>query len=62
VGSIADARSRASPASVAVATSAPAGCRLRTSPPPRVGDQYSDLKGGYSDRTFKKPNPNDYLP
>jgi hypothetical protein len=26
------------------------------------GDQYSDLKGGYADRTFKLPNPNYYLP
>lgn len=26
------------------------------------GDQYSDLKGGYADRTFKMPNPNYYLP
>ncbi len=26
------------------------------------GDQYSDLKGGYADRTFKVPNPNYYLP
>jgi len=26
------------------------------------GDQYSDLKGGYADRTFKIPNPNYYLP
>jgi predicted secreted acid phosphatase len=26
------------------------------------GDQYSDLKGGYADNTFKMPNPNYYLP
>lgn len=26
------------------------------------GDQYSDLKGGFADRTFKMPNPNYYLP
>jgi hypothetical protein len=26
------------------------------------GDQYSDLKGGYADRSFKLPNPNYYLP
>jgi hypothetical protein len=26
------------------------------------GDQYSDLKGGYADQTFKLPNPNYYLP
>jgi hypothetical protein len=26
------------------------------------GDQYSDLKGGAADRTFKLPNPNYYLP
>jgi hypothetical protein len=26
------------------------------------GDQYSDLKGGYADRTFKLPNPMYYLP
>ena len=26
------------------------------------GDQYSDLLGGYADRTFKVPNPNYYLP
>jgi hypothetical protein len=26
------------------------------------GDQYSDLKGGYADHTFKLPNPNYYLP
>jgi hypothetical protein len=26
------------------------------------GDQYSDLDGGYADRTFKLPNPNYYLP
>ena len=27
-----------------------------------VGDQYSDLKGGYADATFKLPNPFYYLP
>jgi hypothetical protein len=26
------------------------------------GDQYSDLKGGYADHTFKLPNPNYFLP
>jgi putative acid phosphatase of HAD superfamily subfamily IIIB len=26
------------------------------------GDQYSDLKGGHADRTFKLPNPSYYLP
>jgi predicted secreted acid phosphatase len=26
------------------------------------GDQYSDLLGGFTDRTFKMPNPNYYLP
>jgi hypothetical protein len=26
------------------------------------GDQYSDLTGGFADRTFKIPNPNYYLP
>ena len=26
------------------------------------GDQYSDLKGGFADRTFKLPNPSYYLP
>jgi predicted secreted acid phosphatase len=26
------------------------------------GDQFSDLKGGFADRTFKMPNPNYYLP
>jgi len=26
------------------------------------GDQYSDLSGGYADRTFKMPNPNYFLP
>jgi predicted secreted acid phosphatase len=26
------------------------------------GDQYSDLKGGYANRTFKLPNPNYFLP
>ncbi len=27
-----------------------------------IGDQWSDLKGGYADRTFKLPNPFYYLP
>lgn len=27
-----------------------------------TGDQYSDLKGGHADRTFKMPNPMYYLP
>jgi predicted secreted acid phosphatase len=27
-----------------------------------LGDQFSDLKGGYADKTFKLPNPNYYLP
>jgi hypothetical protein len=27
-----------------------------------LGDQYSDLKGGAADKTFKVPNPNYYLP
>jgi hypothetical protein len=26
------------------------------------GDQYSDLKGGYADHSFKLPNPNYFLP
>jgi predicted secreted acid phosphatase len=26
------------------------------------GDQYSDLKGGFADKSFKMPNPNYYLP
>jgi HAD superfamily, subfamily IIIB (Acid phosphatase) len=26
------------------------------------GDQYSDLKGGFADRTFKLPNPSYFLP
>jgi hypothetical protein len=26
------------------------------------GDQFSDLKGGFADRTFKMPNPNYFLP
>jgi hypothetical protein len=26
------------------------------------GDQFSDLKGGFANRTFKMPNPNYYLP
>lgn len=26
------------------------------------GDQYSDLKGGHADRSFKLPNPNYFLP
>lgn len=27
-----------------------------------IGDQYSDLKGGYAQKTFKLPNPYYYLP
>lgn len=27
-----------------------------------IGDQYSDLKGGHTDRTYKIPNPMYYLP
>jgi predicted secreted acid phosphatase len=27
-----------------------------------IGDQFSDLLGGHTDRTFKMPNPNYYLP
>ena len=27
-----------------------------------IGDQFSDLLGGYAQRTFKMPNPNYYLP
>jgi hypothetical protein len=27
-----------------------------------LGDQYSDLRGGYADQTFKLPNPMYYLP
>ena len=27
-----------------------------------VGDQFSDLEGGFSDRAFKMPNPMYYLP
>ncbi len=27
-----------------------------------IGDQWSDLKGGYADRTFKLPNPFYYIP
>ncbi len=27
-----------------------------------LGDQFSDLKGGYADATFKLPNPTYYLP
>ena len=27
-----------------------------------VGDQYSDLKGGFADRTFKLPDPLYYVP
>jgi len=27
-----------------------------------IGDQYSDLKGGYADKGFKLPNPMYYLP
>jgi HAD superfamily, subfamily IIIB (Acid phosphatase) len=26
------------------------------------GDQFSDLVGGFADRTFKMPNPNCFLP
>ncbi len=26
------------------------------------GDQFSDLEGGFADRTFKLPDPNDFLP
>ena len=26
------------------------------------GDQFSDLEGGFADKTFKLPNPNYYLP
>jgi hypothetical protein len=26
------------------------------------GDQFSDLNGGFSDKTFKMPNPNYFLP
>ena len=26
------------------------------------GDQFSDLEGGFADRTFKLPNPNYFLP
>ena len=26
------------------------------------GDQLNDLAGGFADRTFKLPNPNDFLP
>jgi hypothetical protein len=26
------------------------------------GDQYSDLEGGYADKTFKLPNPTYFLP
>jgi len=26
-----------------------------------IGDQYSDLKGGYAEKTFKLPNPYYYL-
>ncbi len=26
------------------------------------GDQFSDLIGGFADKTFKMPNPNYYLP
>jgi predicted secreted acid phosphatase len=26
------------------------------------GDQFSDLKGGFADKTFKMPNPNYFLP
>ena len=27
-----------------------------------MGDQFSDLEGGFADKTFKMPNPNYYLP
>ena len=27
-----------------------------------IGDQYSDLQGGYADKTFKVPNPYYYIP
>jgi hypothetical protein len=27
-----------------------------------LGDQFSDLDGGFSDRTFKIPNPMYFLP
>jgi predicted secreted acid phosphatase len=27
-----------------------------------IGDQFSDLEGGFADKTFKMPNPNYYLP
>ena len=27
-----------------------------------MGDQFSDLQGGFADRVFKMPNPNYYLP
>jgi hypothetical protein len=27
-----------------------------------LGDQFSDLLGGFADKTFKMPNPNYYLP
>jgi predicted secreted acid phosphatase len=27
-----------------------------------LGDQFSDLQGGFADKTFKMPNPNYYLP
>ena len=27
-----------------------------------IGDQYSDLKGGYAEKTFKLPNPYYYIP
>lgn len=26
------------------------------------GDQFSDLTGGFADKTFKMPNPNYFLP
>ena len=26
------------------------------------GDQFSDLEGGFADKTFKLPNPNYFLP
>ena len=26
------------------------------------GDQFSDLNGGFADKTFKMPNPNYFMP
>jgi hypothetical protein len=37
----------------------PHGCPLA---PSIFGDQFSDLKGGHADRTFKMPDPNYFLP